>query len=325
MRHRLTALTVMTAGLLASCGQSTQTDTPVVRVTPGTGDTVTSFQVQLNSTTRVLKGPGQGHEASSPTGLRLAYLFDQGHLRVRADLPGTSFPDGEARVLLMDPSGRSAQVLLRGTLAPDRTIDPDLVRTLGQNVAGQTAGLFDLMDPAHPFRKLSTDQFLVLARKAAFDVTSTSGTQVILTRNLTQGSTQTRLKLTFDETVGAVTQTDSVTVTPDVQYSASSAIAYADVQGLTQTAVPYEITTRMTSTLIGDEAQAPIHLPVADEHLAGQAAPTLKEGEYVAQSFTAVPGEGVTDINTSELTSSTTFEDIAVNAVQPDFFTPEAN
>jgi hypothetical protein len=328
MYTRTLSLAALTATLLASCGSNNQATTansvPLVRAAPGTGDTVTSFQVELATTTNIVSGPGQGHTTSSPEGLRLAYLFDKGNMQVRADVPGSAFPDKQDRIMLIDQQTKTARILLKSTLAADKTYDAATLSQLGQNLAGAVAGTFDLMDKAHPYRTLSADQFLVLARKAAFDVTSEDSKQVILTRTLTSGTTETRLQLTFDAAVGAITKTESKTVTPEAKYGSVNTIQYTDVKGMANTKVPYKIDSRLTGELVGKLARPPIHLPVAAVRLPDKTKPVLKKGQYIAQHFTAVPGEGVTDINKRVSTSTSTFTGLAVNTVNHDFFNPEA-
>jgi hypothetical protein len=247
MHIRSISLAALSTMLLASCGLFGSNGDPE----PVADSAISSLQFEQATTTSILEGSGKGTTFSGPEGLRLAYLFGGENLLIREDIPGSTFPDKQDRIVLLDSQAKTLNILLKSTLAVDKTFSETALNQLGQNLTSLNA--LDLLDNAHPYRALSADQFLALARKANYDVISQNGQQVVLARTLGSGATETRLQLTFGVAVGAVTTTESTTTStsPAITARAVSTLEYADVPGVANTRVPSKIDSRITTELAG--------------------------------------------------------------------------
>jgi hypothetical protein len=105
--------------VLAACGQKAD-GVPVVRAQPGANGGIQTLQVELKAK---VNNETNGLKVNSPEGLRTAYLFENGNLRMRIDIPGAFFPDHRSRILLSDQNKRAARVLFADNKQSDAAID----------------------------------------------------------------------------------------------------------------------------------------------------------------------------------------------------------
>ncbi|WP_216322490.1 hypothetical protein [Deinococcus aestuarii] len=312
---------------LASCNSASdaETKTPLVTVAPGASSQVTTFGMTVDSTTTYTRGPAtmSGRQVSLPKGLRLAYRFSPSGLQMRADIPGQQFPDQTDRILLIDPAARKVQLLHKNTLKPDLTLAQPQREALA-NQLGTFANAM-LLDPTHPFKRLTSGEFRLLARQANYDLKESAGNRLIYARTFADGQKQTTARLTFDSTAGQVTSSTTEVVTPEVSYTATTDIAYTSVPTLDDTSVPYRMTTRATITSRGDAASSPVEYPKADQVLGPDEELKLRDDQYVVTRFRVPEGaNGPTDINTTELETAVEYQDLEVNTLSADYFTGAA-
>ena len=321
-RVRWGAATVF-CGLLMACGQNSTSSGGAPVIVSGNSDKdIHTLQVGLDVKSDSAAVGGSNFQ--TPAGLRASYLFQSGQVRARMDLPAAMFPDGQARFLLMGGGGASAtpRLYLTRTQALDAQFDGDAAASMLSQYGATPGG--GLMDLKAPFKKLSADRFVVLARQAAFDIAGNSAGKVTVRQTFGNSKLPTTATLHFDEAVGAVTSVDTTTVSPVGTQTATSDIKYAAVPGSNDTSVPYQIVTKVTTHLQGDAALPPMRQPDAQALPPGQKVP-LKPGEYVAQSFTAPAGGNGADLNNRTATQTMTYQDIKVNTLEPDFFLPGGN
>lgn len=299
--------------LLAGCGSK---DSPIVRVGPGADKEIRTFQLEINAATAA---PFMGLRTQSPRGLRAAYLFENGNLKTRLDIPAEMLPDQRARVVLADHAQKTARVYF----ADNRQLDPQFDASgfgqlLMDDALGLQAGFGDLR---RPFRRMSPDQFQAVAQRAGFDLVGRKAQLLTVRRVYSRDNVTRKLTLAFDAGVGAVTQVDDVIVSPSATLEAISQVRYAELPNTTEVAVPYQIDTTSTVTLQGDLRQPTMELPVADAELEPGEQLQLQPGEEVVAEFSTPVGQGSVDPNTQTLQQTIRYEDIRVNTLEADHFT----
>lgn len=303
---RITGIGLLAALSLGSCAPQGESSAPIVRTSPDGQPGLTSLELTARTDINITKGPGVGTR-QSVANQRNAYLIQNGEVSTRTDLDGQLFADQQARRVYVSPQGRVQVRLMNGQA--DTTIREDQLKAAGETLRQSAQGLLSLTDAKAPFKRMSAEQFSTLARQQSFDATGT--TPNVYTRTQVMGDSKVTTRLTFDAAIGAVSATESVRTSPTQEVSASTAITYATPSG-TDLMIPASITTETTSTLKGDLAKAPVELPVSDQKLKTNA-PIVGPDEFVATQFTSAPGEGLTDINTQVVTSTTTFSEIKMN------------
>ncbi|WP_027891779.1 hypothetical protein [Calidithermus chliarophilus] len=299
--------------LLAGCGSK---DSPIVRVGPGADKEIRTFQVEINAATAA---PFMGLRTQSPQGLRAAYLFENGNLKTRLDIPAEMLPDQRARVILTDYAQKAARVYF----ADNRQLDPQFDASgFGQLLMDDALGLqVGFGDLRHPFRRMSPDQFQAVAQRAGFDLVGKKAQLLTVRRVYSRDNVTRKLTLAFDAEVGAVTQVDDVIVSPSATLEAVSQVQYTELPNTTDIAVPYQIDTTSTVTLQGDLRQPTMELPVADAELKPGEQLQLQPGEEVVAEFSAPVGQGSVDPNTQTSQQTIRYEDIRVNTLEADYFT----
>lgn len=315
---RLAALTIVTT-LLASCS-STPGEQPTVIVQPGSQN-VTTFAMDLRTTTRHTAGPGTlTREPIQSPAARVAYRFTTAGIQMRADIDGKHFEDQAGRMLLLDTATGKARILNKSTMKPDTLITPDMTRQMTQNFI--KAADMMLLDPSRPFQRLSTDSFQALAGRLQFDKAGQDGTRVTYRRVNTQGDTTTTTRLTFDTAAGQVTSTATETLTPILKVTSDTTLSYLDVNELPGTALPHTMQATISSTTRGAAAKQPVPYPEVKEYPEGtDPASVVPAGMVEVSSMRAPKGvSGLTDINTNTVQVTTTYENLAVNTLSPDYF-----
>jgi hypothetical protein len=299
--------------MLIGCGPK---DGPIVRVGPGTDEGVKTFQVEINAE---VAAPFMGLRTRSSRGLRAAYLFENGNLKTRLDIPAQMLPDQRSRVILTDYAQKTARVYF----ADNRQLDPQFdAAAFGQLLMDDSPGLqAGFGDLRQPFRLMTSDQFEAVAHRAGFDLVDKKAQLLTVRRTYSRDGLSRKLTLTFDAGVGAVTQVEDVTVSPSATLEAVSRVQYTEVPNTTDIAVPHQIDTSSTVTLQGDLRQPTMELPVADAELKPGEQLRLQPGEEVVAKFSAPVGQGSVDPNIQTSQQTIRYEDIQVNTLEPDYFT----
>lgn len=257
-----------------------------------------------------------GTQSQTPPGLRVSYLFQDGVMYTRIDTPKDLLPDGQARVMVFDSKSQKARILLKDGLQPDPTMqdfNPEAISDGGLSLSMR------MLDAKNPFKKLTIERFQAFARTAAFDISKQSDKRFVARATITNGKYPHTVAMYFDAELGAVNKIEDTTVNPMVTQTSVSEIKFTTLPGDTQTAIPYEIRTDLTIT--SNKNIPPVELPENAQQLPNSQAPTLKEGEYIAEQFTSGPGQGMVDVNTMNVNQVVKYDDIQVNAVTPDFVT----
>lgn len=299
--------------MLIGCGPK---DGPIVRVGPGTGKEIRTFQVEINAE---VVAPFMGLRTQSSRGLRAAYLFENGNLKTRLDIPAEMLPDQRGRVILSDYAQKTARVYF----ADNRQLDPQFdAAGFGQLLMDDSlslqAGFGDLH---HPFRRMTSDQFEAVAQRAGFDLVDKKAQLLAVRRTYSRDSLTRKLTLTFDASVGAVTQVEDVIVSPSATLEATSQVQYTELPNTTDVVVPYQIDTSSTLSLQGDLRQPVMELPVADAELKPGEQLQLQPGEEVVAEFSAPVGQGQVDPNVQSSQQTIRYENIQVNTLEADYFT----
>lgn len=299
--------------MLAGCGSK---DSPIVRVGPGADKEIRTFQVQINAATAA---PFMGLRTQSPQGLRAAYLFENGNLKTRLDIPAEMLPDQRARVILTDYAQKAARVYF----ADNRQLDPQFdAAGFGQLLMDDSLSLqTGFADLRRPFRRMTSDQFEAVAQRAGFDLVDKKPLLLTVRRTYSRDSLTRKLTLTFDASVGGVTQVEDVTVSPSATLEAISQIQYTEVPNTTDIVVPYQIDTTSTVSLQGNLRQPTMDLPVADAELKPGEQLQLQPGEEVVAEFSAPPGQGQVDPNVQTSQQTIRYENIQINTLEADYFT----
>lgn len=311
--------------VLAACSSGGQDkQTPVTITVPGTpkGDLRNvSFDVSIDS--RVLQGANSGATVKAPEGMRMTYFFGDTGMRTMVDVPGAQFPDQQARLIASDPAANDIRILLKSTMKADVSISPDLVTSMKANIANPGGDILNMLNDGAPFRRMSVEQFTAKARSLSFDLTDAgTGQLTVVKRTIVLPQGKASMTLSFDQSIGAVSSAVTEFYGQDIQTLSTSTVSYTTMPDMNGVILPEQITSTMSSEVIGDAAQPPIELPVANETIPSTASgPSLAPGEYVAQSFGAPPGQGTTDINKFKIETRITFRNTTVNG--PDVMYPE--
>jgi hypothetical protein len=313
----------ITVGLaLSACGQSNgTTPPPVVRATPAAngGIETMQFSMRIAADMSGKSKAGMGLAGNTPSGLRISYLFEKDNLKARYDIPSKMFPDNQARILLVDQKSRSARLLLDSNLQPDLSMPEASLSEMAKMVTDPSnMGFLDLQ---HPFKRMTADRFTVLARQAAFDVTSKTPRQLIALRKSDLNGAKQLTKLFFDTEVGAVTQSETSAVADNAKYTSSTTLSYVEVEGVENTVIPYKVNTAVKTELIGDTKLEPVVQGEVSEHLEPNEKLVLKPGEVIVNEYNSSSQDGTVDPNKTEMAQTVEYGDIKVNEVNPDFFT----
>jgi len=300
---------------LSSCTSRNHEAKPVVRVHSfkSGGVETLSYTMKVN-----FSDHSNGLTASTPN-LKVAFRFKDGTVVSRIDIPESYFPDGKARILMVDQTHRRSAVLLRRGLRADASLDAD---ALSQAMFGATLDL-GVMDARKPFRRISASDFAVRMRGLAFDVSQSAGNRVIATRTITlpQGGTR-EFTLVFDGSVGAVVEATEEGSLPEIQYVADSKVSYTShsLDDGSVLVIPYEVNIEVAGNLQGEAALPAVEMPSADAVLAEGEELQISDNEYVAEEFTAPPGEGRVDPNHQAQSIQVRMEDIEINQISDDYF-----
>ena len=296
-----------------------------VKVWPSAVASVHSLGFDLDVNLKVEQGSAGGTVMQVPRGLRVNYFFDEGRVRLRVDVPGHEFQDGQARVVTYDARSGAVHVLLASTLQPDPDISPEDQQEMGRSLTALTGDLWQLIDPARPFARQTTAQFVERAQRLGYSVVpGQPGGLTVVERVVTVEGTAETSRLTFNPQVGAITSGTTQTISPQQTVTSTSLIRYAQVTDSAgqELVIPVGLSSRTTSTLTGDAAEQPIELPVADLQLPpGTQQPVVRPGEFVVQSFSAPNGQGLLDVNTTVVFSDVTYAQVDVN--NPNVHFPE--
>ena len=198
-RYYKPALFIIAAILLlaAGCANRNPQGEPVVRVHSSASGGVETLSYTMHVK---LVDSVNGQSAETPP-LKVAFRFDGGNVIARVDMPTSYFPDGKARILLMDQTNRRSAVLLRHGLQPDPQLDSE---SLAEALFGNSYEL-GLFDPDRPFRRLSAADFSKRMRGLSFDVVQSNQHRLVATRAFTDAQGEERkFTLIFDDAVGAV-------------------------------------------------------------------------------------------------------------------------
>lgn len=308
--------------LLAACTSAPQKAT-VIRANEEKSSTgeVNTFQMKLKMHGEEVGGANIGKRMLMPE-MGAAYRFQNGKMQFRLDVPGEMYPDKQARILLSDKDGYNPKLYLKSTGNLDYSLSTDASEMLNQ--MSRMGVMSDLMDKRQPFKKLTTDRFLVMAKQAAYDITQNKN-KVIVTRTSTRENMKMINKMYFDEQVGAIVQNDTQFVSPEFTSTSSVSVNYTDIKGYEDLAIPYKFETRIVSDLQGDAKLPTVTMPESEEIPEGQQY-QLKADEYVAQEYTSdISGEGIIDPNHSETHVVMEYEDIKINETSEDFFQLDNN
>jgi hypothetical protein len=313
---KLTAALAL-AVVLAAC----QSPQPTVLKAPVGTQSIETLVLSFRSET----ANNRATSAKTPPGLRTAFAFSKSGIQSRTDLPSTMFPDARARSILADSSLPGLRLLFKDSGAFDAKANA----LLADNQQQQP---FPLMDTTRPFAKLTLADFDRVAKRVGFDTVPQSGQIHAFVRTRQQASRvkvagalpeyTIRETITFDATIGAVANVETLVTTPDSTQLTKTNITYAAIDNLPDTSIPVEFTA--TSTYKGQARNAP-NLPVADINVPQNAnAPALEQGYYVAQRFTAPEGNKNTNYGEVTTTSTVRLENVEINAVSADFVTGKA-
>jgi len=301
--------------MLASCSREGKGTRPVVRVHLGEsrGMETLSYTMRVSIADHV-----NGLFAESP-GIRVAFKFGDGNIISRLDIPGSYFIDGQPRILLTDRARRRSVVLFRNGLRLDTTLDPN---DLSDILFGHSyeLGFFDL---ERPFQRWSAQEFVKRMRAAAFDVVESNNRRIVVARVFfdPQGG-EHKFALAFDEELGAVVEATEEASMPDFQYKAETKIDYIGktLDDGSEVVIPYEIDTSISGRLKNNQALPTVELPRADEVLSENEEIQLGEGEYVAEEFMSMPGEGTIDPNYQAQKIKVRMDEIRINHESEDYF-----
>jgi len=314
--HRVVLGFIILAILLAvaSCASRNAGAKPVVRVHSGKAEGVETLSYTLKVK---LEDSVNGMLGSTP-GMRVAYRFKNDNVITRLDLPAEYFPDGQARILLTDRNRRRVAVFFERSLEPDAVFS----QLDDQDALFQTPFDVSLGSSDRPYARKSIDDFVSQMRSAAFRVVQQNNYQVVVERVIHQQGGTRRLTLYFDAQQGAVTRVEDEVSVPDLHAVSTSDINYTTVQleGGEEAVIPYEINTRLEATTQGEAEMPLVELPTADVEVPEGSEVSVAEDEYVAQSFTSIPGEGTVDPNIQNRSVSVRAEDIEINSADEDYF-----
>jgi hypothetical protein len=327
---------------LAACNQNQQAinappQIEAASLKPGSKG-ISTLQLDLSITGVSSAVGGTGFQ--TPAGVRASYLFQNGQVTSRMDIPGAVFPDSQDRfIVVSSKAGVNPRLYLTGSNQLDPKFNgADLAGLLSAAGAKPGSGLIDLQAP---FRKLKTKCFLELAKQASFAVSNNdereyehdddehegehSARQVTVKQTFGNASLPTTATLYFDRSVGAVTKVDSLTTSPAGTQVASTEIKYTSLPGNSEIAVPYLVKTKVTTQLQGAAQVPPMQQPTVTRTLAPDQQPTLKPGEYIAQTFTAPSGGNGADLNRQVSEQTVRYSNIKVNTLSASFFNPGGN
>jgi hypothetical protein len=239
-------------------------------------------------------------------------------IALRLDYPANMFGDGQARVLIYDEAKESARVLLKEGLLPDPVLSTEEFQ--GLDLAATFRMMTGFADK--PFTKMSADQFVTKARLAAFDIAEQTPKGITLTQQRTSPFGESKMTVYFDAEVGAVTEVSDQATTSEYVQTTETNIKHTTVEGIDNSVIPYEVTTKATTEVNRD--LAPMELPVADtvvEVPAGEE-PQIEvpAGYEVVSDYISPPGQGSVDVSKVETEQTIRYEDIKVNEVAADYF-----
>ncbi len=317
LKYRVALVFVGIAALLVAtgCAGRNAAARPVVRVhsSRSGGVETLSYTMRVNITDQI-----NGDTANVPD-VRVAFRFKNGTVVSRVDIPGSYFPDGQARILLTDQSRRRSAVLLRHGLRPDPALDSDSL----SRVLFATSFNLGLLETSKPFERLTVSDFSSRMRGLAFDVAQSGENRVIATRTIAdaQGGAR-KFTLMFDDSAGAVVEATEEGNLQGINYKSESQVSYTSktLDDGSELVIPYEVNTTVSGSLQGDEALPTVEMPTADTVLAEGEELQLAEDEYVANEFTAAPGEGSVDPNVQIQSTQVRMEDIQINQESDDYF-----
>jgi len=301
--------------LAAGCANRNPQGEPVVRVHSSASGGVETLSYTMHVK---LVDSVNGQSAETPP-LKVAFRFDGGNVIARVDMPTSYFPDGKARILLMDQTNRRSAVLLRHGLQPDPQLDSE---SLAEALFGNSYEL-GLFDPDRPFRRLSAADFSKRMRGLSFDVVQSNQHRLVATRAFTDAQGEERkFTLIFDDAVGAVVEAVEEGNLPGLSYKSESQVNYTSqtLDDGSELVVPYEINTSISGNLQGEEELPTVEMPTADTILADGEEIQLADDEYIAKEFSAMPGEGSVDPNVQIQNVQVRMEDIQVNQESEDYF-----
>ncbi|MGL4612273.1 MAG: hypothetical protein ACRCYY_21785 [Trueperaceae bacterium] len=264
-----------------------------------------------------------GVSGQGPEGLVASYLFEDEGMTLRLDYPGVMFGDGQARVLIYNEATQSSRVLLRDGLRPDPALSSEEFQ--GLDLAATFRMMTGFADK--PFTRMNADQFLTKARLAAFDVSEQTDKGITLTQQRTSPFGESKMTVYFDTEVGAVTGVSDETTTSDYVQTTETVISHTVVEGIENSVIPYEATTKSTIEFNRDLPN--LELPVADEivTVAEGEEPVIEvpEGHEIVSDYISAPGQGSVDVSIVESEQTIRYENIVVNPyIADDFFLEEA-
>lgn len=238
----------------ASTDTTKRTSVRAQSLTAASGTTLQTYQADLSATTTVVVAGLPTQVIQSPTGTKVAYLFNGNQVKTRLDVPGSQFPDQRARIALYDNQTATAQVVFADTNAADPSVNPAALVSLLQNATtfgAQAAPAPLTTQDAATFRSRMGAQNLTTTDSSMVrDGTTTSVVQASKTWSNPNGGTNA-VTLNFDPQVGMVTRTSSRFTTPEGTQNSVTDITYDTVTNLSGVRLPTRLYTSAQLTAAG--------------------------------------------------------------------------
>lgn len=269
MRTHPLATLLLTGALLTACGTalnpSSGDEAPAraglsgQSLTAASGSSLRTYQADLAATTTLNVAGLPTQVGQSPAGLNVAYLFNNGQVKTRLDLPGASFSDGRARIAVYDTASSRARVVFADTLAQDGSMDTTQLTTLLQHPVN-----FGNSVSTSTFQTQSSASFK--SRMSAQGVTTTDTTtnqngttsavvQARKTFNTPNGGTQSTT-LSFNPQVGMVTTASSTVSSSEGTQNTTTSFTYDTVTNLPNVRIPTRVSTTGQLTASGTGGSA---------------------------------------------------------------------
>jgi hypothetical protein len=310
----LRGLVVVFPLLLVACNNSNP-PTVVVRPNPNGTTQIETMQVKLRTS---MSSRTSGFSQRSPEGLVASYKFEANGIKTRMDMPSSVFPDGRGRIGIFDTGSKSMSVFYSDSQLQDQTLNPKMLSGLADGL-GTFQLSFRLLDQKKPFARLSADQFLLVAKNAAFDISENTPKQLTFKQSVSQSDYLRNTRIVFDVELGAISLIEDTSINKEVTQTSVSEIQYTTPTEMPNTLIPYEVDTKVTIRL---NNSVPVQTrPEARVLPEGQTTPQLGEGEFIANVVKQVPGGNQLDPNVMTVEQKTRFETVEVNGLNADFFT----
>lgn len=301
--------------IFVACNQSAKVS-PVKIVSSLSLDGATTVQFTLRTVSETTTGIGKGKVYEPKAAMNMAYRIEKGNRQTRMDMPGMFFPDGEGRFFVANKAKKSARFFFAKNRAPDTDMN-NKAKNQDMTPVGNPFD-FTGISGEDPFRPQSTDQFTARATQVGFKVVDKASERIVVAQSLNNSGNKFDLRLEFDQNLGMVTSASSISISSDLRMESKSTISYVKTaEGL---AIPYQITTEITTETLGKNRKPILKFPKADKYLTGNERPNLKEGEFIAGENSGFVPEGDIDPNISSQKVTAYMDNIKVNQVDAGFF-----